>query len=427
MDENSLFQGNYFIFISHRCYRKYLLLLFSTLGSRRLPLCFSFFIPRSPNYISQALYIALSSRVESWRSATVSIRHPYHFNLSTNELDSLNPLWSVKIKSHFLPPDYINLTSKRLYVSINRRKNGTNEAKLAEEWSIPVPEILDHNLPLIVTEKEFYVPPDAMSSDNDTFMILNDESISYQLEMTTQHNESIRMNLSISSHSDLSFKGLVLAACVLIFLYTLIIFEIVHRTLAAMIGATAALAALTIVAERPSLEQVATWIDVETLTLLFSMMLLVAVLCETGFFDYLAVWAFRLAKGEIRSLLVILCILTAVLSAFLDNVTTILLITPVTIKLCEIKNINPKNVLIAQVLLSNIGGAATPVGDPPNVIIINSNVAKSLQVDFTRFTFHVAPGVILVVVTAMIMILYMFRDPSVFNFSEPTELVGEYN
>lgn len=107
-------------------------------------------------------------------------------------------------------------------------------------------------------------------------------------------------------------------------------------------------------------------------------MLLVVVLCETGFFDYLAVWAFRLAKDEIRSLLVILYILTAVLSAFLDNVTTILLITPVTIKLCEIKNINPKNFLISQVLLSNIGGAATPVGDPPNVIIINSNVAKSL-------------------------------------------------
>ena len=308
----------------------------------------------------------------------MSINHPYHLNLSTAELDSLNPLWAVKLKSHFLPPDYINLTSKRLHVSINRRKNGITEATLAEQWSIPVPENFSRALPLIVSEKEFYVPPDAKSSANDTFMILDDESVFYQLEMTTKHNESIRMKLNITSHSDLSFRGLVLAACVLIFLYTLIIFEIVHRTLAAMIGATAALAALTIVSERPSLEQVATWIDVETLTLLFSMMLLVAVLCETGFFDYLAVWAFRLAKGEIRSLLVILCILTAVLSAFLDNVTTILLITPVTIKLCEIKNINPKNVLIAQVLLSNIGGAATPVGDPPNVIIINSNVAKSL-------------------------------------------------
>lgn len=92
--------------------------------------------------------------------------------------------------------------------------------------------------------------------------------------------------------------------------------------------------------------------------------------------------AFRLARGQIWPLMTILCIFTGILSAFLDNVTTVLLMTPVTIKLCEIKNIDPKHVLIAQVIFSNIGGAATPVGDPPNVIIISSHVVKSLVIVF---------------------------------------------
>lgn len=124
--------------------------------------------------------------------------------------------------------------------------------------------------------------------------------------------------------------------------------------------------------------------DLETLCLLFGMMIMVGVLSETGFFDYIAVSAYRLAKGHVWPMVIILCVFTAVLSAFLDNVTTILLMTPVSIKLCEIKNIDPKHVLIAQVLFSNIGGAATPIGDPPNVIIINSAIAKS-QVSLFHF------------------------------------------
>ncbi|KAI2802671.1 protein kinase, partial [Blomia tropicalis] len=146
---------------------------------------------------------------------------------------------------------------------------------------------------------------------------------------------------------------------------------------------------------RPSLEKVVSWLDVETLCLLFGMMVLVAILCETGFFDYVAVLAFKMAKGRTWPLIFTLCFFTGILSAFLDNVTTILLMTPVTIRLCEIKNIDPKHVLIAQVMFSNIGGAATPVGDPPNVIIISSAKIQQQGVDFGRFTLHMMPGIIL--------------------------------
>ncbi|KAM7290649.1 hypothetical protein ISCGN_027261 [Ixodes scapularis] len=121
------------------------------------------------------------------------------------------------------------------------------------------------------------------------------------------------------------------------------------------------------------------WLDVETLSLLFGMMILVAILCETGFFDYAAVIAFRLARGRVWPLVTTLCVFTAVVSAFLDNVTTILLMTPATIKLCEVMDLDPKHILIWLVIFSNIGGAATPVGDPPNVIIISNPQVVSLR------------------------------------------------
>ncbi|KAK8770018.1 hypothetical protein V5799_013518 [Amblyomma americanum] len=132
--------------------------------------------------------------------------------------------------------------------------------------------------------------------------------------------------------------------------------------------------------QRPSLTQVVSWLDVETLCLLFGMMILVGVLCETGFFDYAAVLAYRLAHGRIWPMVTMLCAFTAIISAFLDNVTTILLMTPVTIKLCEVMDLDPKHVLIILVIFSNIGGAATPVGDPPNVIIISNPSVRSLNI-----------------------------------------------
>lgn len=120
--------------------------------------------------------------------------------------------------------------------------------------------------------------------------------------------------------------------------------------------------------------------------------------------------AFRLARGQIWPLMTILCIFTGVLSAFLDNVTTVLLMTPVTIKLCEIKNIDPKHVLIAQVIFSNIGGASTPVGDPPNVIIISSHTVKSLVIVLLSLfscSFTSCSFTIVVLVLSLVIVLVL--------------------
>lgn len=174
--------------------------------------------------------------------------------------------------------------------------------------------------------------------------------------------------------------GVVYAAILLVGLYVLIIWEVVHRTFAAIFASTMSIAILAAMNERPTMPEIVSWIDVETLLLLFGMMILVAILSETGIFDYLAVYAYKITSGRVWPLINCLCIFTAVLSSFLDNVTTVLLMTPVSIRLCEVMGLNPVPILMAMIIYSNVGGAMTPVGDPPNVIIAsNSYISKNVS------------------------------------------------
>ena len=112
-----------------------------------------------------------------------------------------------------------------------------------------------------------------------------------------------------------------------------------------------------------------TGIDWNVIFLLFGMMIIVGVLRQTGVFEYIAIWAAKRAKGSPLRIMILLVLVTAFASALLDNVTTVLLIAPVTLLVCDRLAINPAPFLIAEVLASNIGGASTLVGDPPNIII----------------------------------------------------------
>ena len=145
-------------------------------------------------------------------------------------------------------------------------------------------------------------------------------------------------------------------------------------------------------------------IDFNTLGLLFGMMMLVALLEPTGFFQFLAVWAGRLSRGNPTRLLVLLGTVTTILSMFLDNVTTVVLIAPVTILICEILGFAPIPLLVTEALLSNTGGVATLVGDPPNVLI-----ASAANLSFNDFLTHALPVVIIAWFTALLVIRYLFR------------------
>ncbi|GBP42925.1 P protein [Eumeta japonica] len=260
------------------------------------------------------------------------------------------------------------------------------------------------NLDLRVTIKD-------TSNENVTnnSLIRNIEKETLKLHMDTTSNATVPVTLTYKVNP-LEEDGVIYATILLCFLYVLIIFEVVNRTVAALLSSSLGIAVLALGGSRPSLGELVSWLDVETLLLLFSMMLLVAILAETGLFDYLAVVAFELTGGRTWPLINCLCLFTAVFSTFLDNVTTVLLMTPVTIRLCEVMQLNPVPVLMAMVVFSNVGGAATPVGDPPNVIIASHPVVVAEGINFVTFTVHMGLGVLLVAVQTYLQLRFMFRD-----------------
>lgn len=146
-------------------------------------------------------------------------------------------------------------------------------------------------------------------------------------------------------------------------------------------------------------------IDFNTLGLLLGMMILVAMLEPTGFFQYLAVWAARASRGKPVRLFVLLGSITTVLSMFLDNVTTVVLIAPVTILICEILGMSPLPFLLSEALLSNTGGVATLVGDPPNVLI-----GSAAGLSFNDFLIHSLPIVVVVWFATLLFLRFLFHD-----------------
>lgn len=255
-----------------------------------------------------------------------------------------------------------------------------------------------------------------------TFEIVSREAVSISIQASLQQTRLVPLLLAHQFLGASVEAQVASAVAILTGVYTLIIFEIVHRTLAAMLGALAALAALAVVGDRPSLTHVVEWIDFETLALLFGMMILVAIFSETGFFDYCAVKAYQLSRGRVWAMIIMLCLMAAILSAFLDNVTTMLLFTPVTIRLCEVLNLDPRQVLIAEVIFTNIGGAATAIGDPPNVIIVSNQELRKMGLDFAGFTAHMFLGICLVLLVSFPLLRLLYWNKKLYN-KEPSEIV----
>ena len=196
----------------------------------------------------------------------------------------------------------------------------------------------------------------------------------------------------------------VLSSLVFIISLVLIFSEKLHRSITAIAGAVFIVGlgkVLGFYSEEAALEA----IDFNTLGLLLGMMILVAMLEPTGFFQYVSVWAARASKGNPIRLFILLGSVTTVLSMFLDNVTTVVLIAPVTILICEILGISPLPFLIAEALLSNTGGVATLVGDPPNVLI-----GSAAGFSFNDFLIYSLPIVAVVWIATLFLLRFLFRD-----------------
>ena len=197
--------------------------------------------------------------------------------------------------------------------------------------------------------------------------------------------------------------GIVAVLIFIISLY-LIFSDRLNRFIAALAGGSAMLIAGHLL-DFYSEEQAIKFIDFKTIGLLFGMMILVAMLEPTGFFQYLAVMAARFSKGKPKRLLVLLGLVTTLLSMFLDNVTTVVLIAPVTILISEILGMNATPFLISEALLANTGGVATLVGDPPNVLI-----ASASGLSFNDFITHALPVIVVVWLVALALLSYLFRS-----------------
>ncbi|CAG2114128.1 unnamed protein product [Medioppia subpectinata] len=224
-------------------------------------------------------FIFIREKHEAWNNVAVQQNAPVFVDLSES-LDLMFPVWKLKARSTFVSNEYANLTDYEVRFSIIRITEDNVKSVMKGPWIAPIaPNFLSLEVGSHEVEHTFVVNKEDHYDDDDH----------YQLRIETNLEESAGISINISGFSELSLDGILLASAVLIFLYVLIIFEVVNRTLAAMIGATAAITCLTLIRDRPSLEKVVSWLDVETLCLLFGMMVLVAILCETGFFDYVSV------------------------------------------------------------------------------------------------------------------------------------------
>jgi Na+/H+ antiporter NhaD/arsenite permease-like protein len=198
-------------------------------------------------------------------------------------------------------------------------------------------------------------------------------------------------------------REMFLALVILMLAYGLIFTEVMHRAYAALLGAVV-MVMLGGWAGFYSQEAALLAIDGNTMLLLMAMMLLVAMLRPTGAFEYLGIRLAKLAKGSPTRLLIYLCAAVSVLSMFLDNVTTVIIFAPLTVLVTRMLNLNPAPFLIAEAMMSNIGGAATLVGDPPNIMI-----GSAAGIDFVTFLMHMGPLILPIWLVTMGLLLFLFR------------------
>jgi len=210
------------------------------------------------------------------------------------------------------------------------------------------------------------------------------------------------------------------SASVLLVAYVLIFTEVLHRTIAAIIGAVVMIGvglSLGFYTQEAAIRAV----DGNTILLLAAMMMLVALLRSTGAFDYAAVYITRWARGNPKRLLVYLGLAVSLISMLLDNVTTVIVFAPLTILICRLLKINPMPYLMAEAMLSNIGGVATLVGDPPNLMIGSAG-----HISFNSFLLHMGLPVVAIWCGSVGLLLLLYRKQLVAMGGDPDALVATH-
>jgi Na+/H+ antiporter NhaD/arsenite permease-like protein len=192
------------------------------------------------------------------------------------------------------------------------------------------------------------------------------------------------------------------ATTIFILSYAVIVSEKVHKTIVAIIGATLMIV-LKILQQHEAFHLEELGVDWNVIFLLISMMIIINIMKPTGFFEYIAIKSAKIGKGDPMRIMCIFAVVTAILSALLDNVTTVLLLAPVTLLIADALEVDPIPFLITEALASNIGGTATLIGDPPNIMI-----ASKAKLTFMDFIYHLTPVVIVIMIVFLVVIRIVF-------------------
>ena len=204
------------------------------------------------------------------------------------------------------------------------------------------------------------------------------------------------MGHAYTPHIFFGLDAMMVSTVILLITYAVIIWDKLNRAIVALLGASV----MVIIGALDQAEALR-GVDWNTLGLLTGMMILVSISRRSGMFQYLAVWSAQKAKANPAGILLLLQLTTAVVSALLDNVTTVLLVVPVTLAITRELEVPPYPFLFAEVFASNIGGTATLIGDPPNILI-----GSLAGLDFNAFVYHLTP-IILVVMAAQAVMIHL--------------------
>ncbi|XP_067624345.1 P protein-like isoform X2 [Eurosta solidaginis] len=293
--------------------------------------------------------------------------------------------------------------------------NRNDYKDILQTWLIPiVSETLFDMAPVVWRNKTYEMPDNILRS-------LKEPGVTMRLSMHTNAEKDLAVELIYNPLIINKKIGTLLAAGILMIFYALLVWEVFQRTFVAVICSILSVAVLACFDDRPNMDEITVWMDMEMLTLIFCMMIIVGILAETGVFDYIAVLAFEISGGKIWPMIYFLFFITCFISSFLDNVTTVILMSPVAIRLCEVMSLNPVPVLLGIIVQSNIGGAITPIGDPISIIICSNQFFAKNGITFTKFVAHSLPGALLVAIQSCLYMRFAFRDPQSLRLNEPKE------
>ncbi|XP_017111301.1 P protein [Drosophila elegans] len=227
----------------------------------------------------------------------------------------------------------------------------------------------------------------------------------------------VSLHMTLDTGPPITDMGVLYAGLLIVGLYMLIIFDVIDHTFAALIIATTGIATLTILDHRPNVHSIISFVNFEPLMLLFGLMTIVDIMATTGVFDYLVVGTYRLARGRPWPLIFLLSMLTALLSALLNSDIMALALTPMTIRLCEEMSLRTTYVLVVVAIFADMGGALTPMGNPPNAIVTTNPAVMAEGVDFVTFVAHMLPGV-LAAMLVVCAIVYVTHRTSIFEVDQ---------